>query len=88
MHMSACLAKTLGPEMQVNVVAPGFVAETSWNVGRPNLDKVAENMAKSAPLKRVGYPDDIVDAVLFLATRAGFVTGEVLLVDGGRTLVQ
>ncbi len=85
-HLSKCLARTLGPEIQVNVIAPGFVADTRWNVGRPNIEMTTEKAAQAAPLKRVGKPEDIADAALFLATRGGFITGDVLVVDGGRVL--
>jgi len=83
-QMSKCLAKTLGPEIAVNVIAPGFIAETRWNVGRPNLEKTVAGARQSAPLKRVGTPEDIAAAALFLATRGDFMTGDVMVVDGGR----
>jgi 3-oxoacyl-[acyl-carrier protein] reductase len=83
-QMSKCLAKTLGPEIQVNVLAPGFIAETRWNVGRPNLEATKDKAAQGAPLKRVGTAEDIADAALFLATRGDFMTGDVMVVDGGR----
>ena len=83
-QLSKCLAKTLGPEIQVNVIAPGFIAETRWNVGRPNLDATLAKAAQAAPLKRAGTAEDIADAALFLATRGDFMTGDVMVVDGGR----
>lgn len=85
-QLSKCLAKTLGPEIQVNVIAPGFIAETRWNVGRPNLDATIAKAGQMAPLKRVGTAEDIADAALFLATRGDFMTGDVMVVDGGRLL--
>jgi len=85
-QLSKCLARTLGPEIQVNVIAPGFIAETRWNVGRPNLDATVAKAGELAPLKRVGTPEDIADAALFLATRGDFMTGDVMVVDGGRLL--
>jgi len=83
-QLSKCLARTLGPEIQVNVIAPGFIAETRWNVGRPNLEPTIAKAAQVAPLKRVGTAEDIADAALFLATRGDFMTGDVMVVDGGR----
>ena len=83
-HLSKCLARTLGPEIRLNVIAPGFIAETRWNVGRPNLDTTIAKAAQVAPLKRVGTAEDIADAALFLATRGDFMTGDVMVVDGGR----
>jgi 3-oxoacyl-[acyl-carrier protein] reductase len=85
-HISKCLAKTLGPEILVNVIAPGFIADTRWNVGRPNLDATIQKVTQAAPLKRAGRPEDIADAALFLATRGDFMTGDVMVVDGGRVL--
>ena len=85
-HLSKCLARTLGPEVRVNVIAPGFIAETRWNEGRPNLEATVQKAGQTAPLKRVGTPEDIAEAALFLATRGGFMTGDVMVVDGGRLL--
>ncbi len=83
-HLSKCLARTLGPEIRVNCIAPGFIAGTRWNVGRPNLDRIQDEVSQAAPLKRVGISEDVAGAALYLATRADFVTGDVLVVDGGR----
>ena len=85
-HLSKCLAKTLGPEITVNVVAPGFIEGTRWNEGRPNLDATLRAAAQAAALKRNGTPEDVASAVLYLATDASFMTGSVLMVDGGRYL--
>ncbi|MEK7204332.1 MAG: glucose 1-dehydrogenase, partial [candidate division NC10 bacterium] len=83
-HLSKCLARTLGPEIRVNVIAPGFIADTRWNEGRPDLEATTEKQRQAAALKRVGTSEDIVDAALYLATGADFMTGAVLIVDGGR----
>jgi len=83
-HLSKCLARTLGPEIRVNVIAPGFIADTRWNEGRPDLEATTEKQRQAAALKRVGKSEDIVDAALYLATGADFMTGAVLVVDGGR----
>ncbi len=83
-HLSKCLARTLGPEIRVNIIAPGFIADTRWNAGRPDLAQTQDRVAQAAPLKRVGTPEDIAEAALFLASRADFVTGDVMVVDGGR----
>jgi 3-oxoacyl-[acyl-carrier protein] reductase len=85
-HLSKCLARTLAPEIQVNVIAPGFIGETRWNVGRPNLSGTIQKAIQAAPLKRAGRPEDIADAALYLATRGDFMTGDVMVVDGGRVL--
>jgi 3-oxoacyl-[acyl-carrier protein] reductase len=85
-HLSKCLARTLGPEIRLNVIAPGFIVETRWNEGRPNLDATIQKAGQVAPLKRVGKPEDIAEAALFLATHGDFMTGDVMVVDGGRLL--
>jgi NAD(P)-dependent dehydrogenase (short-subunit alcohol dehydrogenase family) len=85
-HLSACLAKALGPEIRVNTVAPGFVAETRWWSVRSDYAQRREQASKSNILQRVAVPDDIVEAVLFFATSAHCVTGAVVTVDGGATI--
>jgi 3-oxoacyl-[acyl-carrier protein] reductase len=86
-HMSQCLAKTLGPEIRVNVIAPGFIDDTRWNEGVPNLDTIRQGAAATTPLKRVGLPADIAETALYLASGAEYTTGAVIVVDGARQLV-
>lgn len=86
-HMSKCLAKVLGPEIRVNVVAPGMIDNTRWNEGRQNMDAVRQQLTQATVLKRVGEPDDVVEVVKFLVNEAGYMTGSVLTIDGGRELV-
>ena len=68
----------------VNAVAPGFIAtEMTAKLGEEMLRKIKEEI----PLKRLGLPQDVSDAVLFLASDAAeFITGQVLTVDGGLTV--
>ena len=78
-------ARELGARnITVNAVAPGFiVTEMTAALG----DQIAEEVKKRTPLGRLGDPQDVADAVLFLASQAaGFVTGHVLVVDGGLTV--
>lgn len=77
--LTRCLARALAPEITVNAVAPGTI---SFPGDAPEL---AEDFIRRAPLGRTGGPEDIEDAVVFLA-RSPFVTGQVIVVDGGRTL--
>jgi NAD(P)-dependent dehydrogenase (short-subunit alcohol dehydrogenase family) len=76
--LTRCLARALGPEILVNSVAPGTIQFP----GEP-LD---EDYIRRVPLHRTGTGDDIAQAVAYLAT-ADFVTGQILVVDGGRSLV-
>src|SRR5271154_4915750 len=77
--LTRCLAKELAPEIRVNAIAPGTITMP----GDP--PEWEADFVRLAPLHRSGRPDDIVSAVSYLAS-AGFVTGQVLVVDGGRTL--
>jgi len=77
-HMTALLAKVVGPEVRVNAVAPGLV-DTPWTA---DWDVVREVVSQVAPLKRSGRPEDVAEVILALA-RAAYVTGQVVVVDGG-----
>lgn len=76
------LAKELGPSgITVNCIAPGVIA-TEMN-GRLSPETMAE-LKENTPLNRIGVPEDIAEAILFLASdRAAFITGQTLSVDGG-----
>src|SRR6516225_3273713 len=77
-HMTALLAKVVGPEVRVNAVAPGLV-DTPWTA---DWDVVREVVQQVAPLRRSGQPDDVAELIVALA-RAAYVTGQVVVVDGG-----
>lgn len=83
------LAKALAMEegrygVTVNCVAPGFM-ETEMIQALPTYETIKERALQMQPIKRVGRPSDIADAVAFLASeRASFISGEVLHVTGGR----
>jgi NAD(P)-dependent dehydrogenase (short-subunit alcohol dehydrogenase family) len=76
--LTRCLARALGPEILVNSVAPGTIQFP----GEPP----DEDYIRRVPLHRTGSGDDIAEAVAYL-TKADFVTGQILVVDGGRSLV-
>ena len=80
--MTRSLALDLGPAIRVNGVAPGAVMWPSE--GKAYDDKQA--MLERTPLKRAGSPDDVASAVLWLLRDARFVTGQIIRIDGGRTL--
>jgi NAD(P)-dependent dehydrogenase (short-subunit alcohol dehydrogenase family) len=75
------LALELAPEVQVNAVAPGPVLLPE---GMSEEEKA--KVIAATPLKRIGSPDDVANAVLFLLEGSDFITGAVLPVDGGRLI--
>jgi len=77
--LTRCLARALAPEITVNAIAPGTI---SFPDDAPGL---AEDYIQRAPLHRTGTARDIDDAVVFLV-QSPFITGQVIVVDGGRTL--
>lgn len=79
-HLTRIQARVLAPEVRVNAVAPGAVLlPDSYS------EEGAEALARGSALQRLGSPQDVVEAVLYLVG-ARFVTGHVLTVDGGRLL--
>jgi pteridine reductase len=84
MTLTKSLAQELGPEVRVNAVAPGPVL---WPENNPQFDEVyRQRVISQTLLKRVGEPEDIARAVRFLIQDAPFITGQVIAVDGGRSL--
>ena len=84
--LTRSLAVELGPDIRVNGVAPGAIL---WPEDDDSYDdKRREYTLQQTPLKRLGDPMDIARAVAFLACDAPFVTGQVIRVDGGRSLVS
>ena len=81
-HMTALLAKVVGPEVRVNAVAPGLI-DTPWTA---DWDAIRGVVSALAPLKRSGTPGDVADVILSLASTP-YVTGQVLVVDGGLGLM-
>jgi len=80
--MTRSLALDLGPDIRVNGVAPGAVMWPSD--GKPYDDQQA--MLARTPLRRAGSPQDVAGAVLWLLRDAPFVTGQIIRIDGGRSL--
>src|SRR5712675_2417245 len=77
--LTKCLAKALAPEVRVNAIAPGTITmsgdPTEWEA----------DFIRRAPLHRTGTPEDVAEAVSYL-THSKFMTGQILILDGGRTL--
>jgi 3-oxoacyl-[acyl-carrier protein] reductase len=83
--MSISLARALGPEIRVNIVAPGYV-RTPWQVAAHGADGAAEQerrFAERAPLKAAAEPHDVAEAIAWLVEGARRVTGEIIYVDAG-----
>lgn len=82
--LTRSLAQELAPDVRVNAVAPGPVL---WPEDNPQFDENYRNKVISQTLlKRIGEPDDVARAVRFLIADAPFITGQVIAVDGGRSL--
>lgn len=80
--LTRSLAKELAPEVRANGVAPGAI---SWPENGMS-DSVKRDILEQVPLQRTGAPEDIAGCVLYLARDAGYVTGQIIAVDGGRSL--
>lgn len=79
--LTKSLAKELAPDVRVNGIAPGAIA---WP--EDGMDETTQqNILDRVPLGRIGAPEDIAEAVLFLVREATYTTGQVLAVDGGRS---
>ncbi|KAL7542678.1 hypothetical protein ACHAXR_012204 [Thalassiosira sp. AJA248-18] len=86
--LTRSLALELGPRLRVNCLSPGFCnTERFDHMDQERRDAMLANTAESLPLKRVGQPQDMGEAIYYLAT-APFVTGVVLDVDGGHSIRQ
>ncbi len=84
-HMTRQLAGELGPSVRVNALAPGLV---KTDFARALWETAGEAVARRLPTKRLGEPDDIAKAALFLCSdAASWITGEVLVIDGGAMVV-
>lgn len=80
-NLTRALARALAPDVRVNAVAPGLV-ETPWTKPWPESRKQAT--LERTLLRRLAQPEDIADAILYLAAGASFMTGQTLILDGGQ----
>ena len=84
-NMTKALARTFGPEIRVNAVAPGAI-NTRWlreGVGEQGLDKMLTSLRKTTPLRDIAQPEDVADAVVWLSLQARMITGDTIVLDGG-----
>lgn len=77
--LTRCLARALAPAVTVNAIAPGTISFPE------DAPEIAETFIRQAPLKRTGTPEDIASAVSYFV-HSPFVTGQILAVDGGRSI--
>lgn len=76
------LARELAPEVTVNGIAPGVV---EWPANYPEADK--QQYLKRVPLARAGTPNDVGELVHFLATGGSYISGQIIRLDGGRSIM-
>ncbi|MFA5171402.1 MAG: pteridine reductase [Sulfuriferula sp.] len=82
--LTKSLARELGPEVRVNGIAPGPIL---WPEDNDQIDEVSrQRIISHTILKQAGNPDDIAQAVHYLVANAPYVTGQVINVDGGRSV--
>ena len=80
--LTKCFAKGLAPYVRVNAIAPGYI-----DMPDPITDRIVPQMPlNKIPLKRYGKPEEISEMVVYLATKGEYMTGQVLFIDGGRSL--
>ena len=76
--LTKVMAKALAPEIAVNAIAPGMI-----DLGEKAAKPFMRHMAMQTPMRRNGTGEEIAAAALFFATAPHFITGQVLVVDGG-----
>ncbi len=86
--MTASFARILAPEVRVNAVAPGWM-EGRWMKAAlgPQYESLMDRRAQRTPLRRVATPEDVAQTILSLIAMNDFVTGEVIVIDGGFSLL-
>ena len=82
--LTRSLARDLGPEVRVNGIAPGTILWPDDDTWRDEVSR--QRIINQTALKRIGEPDDIARAVQFLLADAPYVTGQIIAVDGGRSV--
>lgn len=81
-NLTLTLARELAPEVTVNAIAPGVV---EWPADFPQSER--DKYLQRVPLQRAGTPQDVANLVHFLATGGSYITGQIIRLDGGRSIV-
>ena len=80
--LTRALAKDMAPEVRVNGVSPGAILWPAEGMS----EETRQTILRQIPLARAGHPEDIAGCVLYLVRDAGYITGQVIAVDGGRSI--
>jgi pteridine reductase len=80
--LTRSLAKDLAPHVRVNGVAPGAILWPEQGM----TETVKDHILEQIPLRRAGHPADIASLVLYLVRDADYITGQIIAVDGGRSI--
>jgi 3-oxoacyl-[acyl-carrier protein] reductase len=83
LSLNRSLAMALAPDIQINAVSPGVVEDTRWCAGQ---DEFNETARKATPMLRLAQAEDIAEAVLYIFSSSHFITGQNIIVDGGRVV--
>jgi 3-oxoacyl-[acyl-carrier protein] reductase len=86
--MTKSLARTFGPQIRVNGVAPGAI-DTRWlrqGIGEKAFEALRESLKHTTVMQRMLTPEDVADAIVFLVQDASMMTGETIKLDGGQHL--
>lgn len=79
--LTKCMAKSLAPSIRVNAIAPGtIILPGEEDASQQHIDR------KKIPLQKYGKSSDVTDLVIYLATKSQYITGQIFVVDGGRSI--
>jgi 3-oxoacyl-[acyl-carrier protein] reductase len=87
-NMTKCFARTFGPEIRVNGIAPGAI-DTRWlhkGLGEKAFEGLRESLRNTTPLEKIATPEDVANAIIWIVKDASMMTGETIKFDGGQHL--
>ena len=80
--LTRSLAYDLAPDVRVNGISPGLIL---WPENNPS-EQAKNHILQQIPLKKIGTSEDIANCVMFLIEDAPYITGEIIAIDGGRSM--